>query len=32
MSKYIERSCNDDYSPQLCKEVKIVKCFTPLHI
>ena len=31
MSKYIERSCNDDYSPHLCKEVKIVKCFNDFH-
>jgi hypothetical protein len=31
MSKYTERSCNDDYSPQLCKEVKIVKNFNDFH-
>jgi hypothetical protein len=31
MSKYTERSCNDDYSPHLYKEVRIVKCFNDFH-
>ena len=31
MSKYIERSCNDDYSPHLYKDARIVKNFNDFH-